>query len=112
MIFIIPASWEEVESPIPFTKCFIKFNRLMVLVNEGKFDNELWRHVSLSYPNKIPKWKDLREVKDIFIGKDKKAIQVFPKESEYVNIHPYVLHLWANLERDPLPDFTMGSGMI
>lgn len=112
MIFIIPASWKEIRSSMPFVQNFKKFNGLMVLVSENIYENELWRHVSLSFHNKLPKWKDLREVKDIFIGKDKKAIQVFPKEEEYVNIHPYVLHLWSNLERDPLPDFTMGLGMI
>lgn len=109
---IIPASWREIQSPLPGQKAFVKFNGLLVVVSEAEIDGYNWRHVSCSHKNKLPKWKELREVKDIFIGKNKRAIQVLPPEKEYVNIHNYCLHLWCNLDRDILPDFTMGTGMI
>lgn len=54
----------------------------------------------------------LNEVKDIFIGKDRKAVLVFPPEKEKINIHPYCMHLFACLSEDVLPDFTKGSGML
>lgn len=60
---------------------------------------------------KLPSWKDLRDVKDVFIG-NRKAIQVFPVAAEYVNIHPNVLHLFACLDDDGLPDFTSGTGSL
>ena len=47
-----------------------------------------------------------------FIGKDRKAVLVFPPEKEKINIHPYCMHLFACLSEDVLPDFTKGSGML
>ncbi len=68
-------------------------------------DGKRWMHVSCSRPSRLPSWDDLRLVKDTFIGRERKALQVLPPQSEYVNCHPYVLHLWACLDGDPLPDF-------
>lgn len=48
-------------------------------------------------PEALPSWEDLRRVKDIFIGREVEAYQVLPKESEYVNVHPFCLHLWVPL---------------
>lgn len=109
---IIPPSWREIKSPIPFQKCFKKFNGLTVFVGEFEQDGDRWLHVSCSHHNKLPKWKELREVKNIFVGREKTAIQIFPHESQYVNIHPYCLHLWCCLDRDILPDFTIDTGVI
>lgn len=75
-------------------------------------DGKRWLHVSASRRTKIPSWQDMKEVKDIFIGKERKAIQVFAPESEHVNVHPYVLHLWSCLDEDPLPDFRLPNGEI
>jgi hypothetical protein len=68
-------------------------------------DNRRWMHVSCSRPNRLPSWEELRLVKDTFIGRDRKALQVLPPQAEYVNIHPHVLHLWSCLDGDGLPDF-------
>lgn len=67
---------------------------------------ELWAHLSVgaATQKRVPTWKELRWCKDFFLG-DRKAIQVLPVKAEYVNINPYVLHLYSPLERDPLPDF-------
>ena len=74
-------------------------------------DGKRWMHVSCSRRNRLPSWEELRLVKDTFIGRERKAIQVLPPDSEYVNIHGYVLHLWCCLDVDPLPDFRQ-AGMI
>jgi hypothetical protein len=73
-------------------------------------DGKWWLHVSASRYNRLPSWEDLRRVKDIFVGPNAVAYQVLPMQSEYVNINPFVLHLWHCLDQDPLPDFTWGSG--
>jgi hypothetical protein len=52
-------------------------------------------------------------VKRIFLGRERQALQVLPRESEYVNVNPHVLHLWSALDRpDWLPDFTRGTGTL
>lgn len=96
----------------PFT-CFRKIGDSLSVIVSGstEADGRRWAHVSLSRPSRLPSWDDVREVKDAFIGRDRKAIQVLPPEAEYVNIHPHVLHLWCCLDGDGLPDFRK-DGMI
>lgn len=112
MKIILPTGWKEVAAPIKYQRCFVKFNGLAVLVGEFDHEGEKWLHVSCSHKNKLPKWKELQEVKDIFIGKTRKGIQVFPPESKHVNIMNFCLHIWSNLDRDVLPDFESFTGMI
>lgn len=110
--FVTP-EFKEAVAPLPGQRLFIRFNRLRVIVSDAVMDDgNMWRHVSMSHKNKLPSYKEMCLVKKIFIGDDRKAIQVFPAKSEHVNIHPYCLHLYCNMSHDNIPDFTMGSGMI
>lgn len=110
---ILPAGWFQLESPVFDTEAYYwKRNRVKVLIGPESHNKETWVHVSLSKPNKLPTWAEVREVKNIFIGRKEKAIMILPCDDEYVNIHPYCLHLWCNLNQDVLPDFTRGTGMI
>jgi hypothetical protein len=70
-----------------------------------------WDHVSITIRNKrltqiqrTPTWEECCFVKDLFWAKQETVIQFHPPESEYVNIHPYCLHLWRPQGLDlPLP---------
>ena len=74
---------------------------------------ETWLHVSMSRPNKYPTYEELKTVKKVFIGSERDAVQIFPKESNHVNIHNYCFHLFSCLNKsDVLPDFTHGTGTI
>lgn len=53
-----------------------------------------WEHVSVSYPRRCPTWDEMCKVKDLFFDKDETVVQFHPKKGEYVNLHPYCLHLW------------------
>lgn len=68
-------------------------------------DGKRWIHVSYSRRNRIPSYEDGCFVKSAFIGEDRLAVAVYPRESEHVNIHPRCLHLWSCLDGDPVPDF-------
>lgn len=73
-------------------------------------DGRRWLHVSVATPTKLPSWDLLKQVKDIFIGREKQAIQVLPSEASYINLHPHCLHLFHCLEENnPVPDFTRGG---
>ncbi len=75
-----------------------------------ELDQRRWLHVSVATPSKLPTWEQLKFVKEVFIGRNKQAIQVLPSEARYVNQHPYCLHLFHCLEdSDPVPDFTRGG---
>jgi hypothetical protein len=71
-------------------------------------DRSLWAHLSVGgqncKPPRVPSWEHLGWCKRYFLG-DRKAIQVLPPRSEYVNENEFVLHLFVPLELDPLPDF-------
>lgn len=73
---------------------------LMVISSIEKKDNDLWLHVSYSYPNKTPTHADTCKVRKDFIGEDIYCYAIFPPEDKYVNIHPHCLHLWACITND------------
>ena len=90
-----------------------KKNDLNVIVSINReLDEKLWLHVSFSYPDRLPPYEKLIQIKNIFIGPDKKAIQVFPQEKEHVNLMEFCLHLWHCIDGDSLPDFAWGLGII
>lgn len=67
-----------------------------------------WEHVSVSPCNAKRKTCPTREemcaIKDMFFGQDERVVQYHPPKSEYVNRHPYCLHLWRpKEERLPYP---------
>ena len=68
-------------------------------------DGKRWLHVSFSRREKLPDWEDVRAVKDLFIGKYEEALQVFPPQNEYVNVHPRTLHRWHCIDGRLTPDF-------
>lgn len=53
-----------------------------------------WHHVSVSRPDRCPTWAEMCEVKEMFFGPDEWVMQFHPAVSDYVNHHPFCLHLW------------------
>ena len=110
-IRVLPVGWTQISSPIGgWAYGYRDGLRVLVSTNTER-DGREWLHVSCSCADRLPPWSVLKWVKTIFIGRDKVAIQVLPKESEYVNTHPHVLHLWHCLDGDVIPNFAL-DGMI
>jgi hypothetical protein len=66
-----------------------------ILVSIDDLENgQKWLHVSVSRTDQIPSWDILVRVKNIFIGLEEEAIMFFPRQSEYVNLHEYCMHMW------------------
>lgn len=64
-----------------------------------------WEHVSVSMPYRCPSWSEMCQIKDLFWDPDDAVFQFHPPKSEYVNNHPYCLHLWRPIGKEiPLPD--------
>ena len=53
-----------------------------------------WDHVSVSHYDKCPTWDEMCAVKDVFFRDDECCVEYHPPKSEYVNIHPFCLHIW------------------
>jgi hypothetical protein len=58
-------------------------------------DGSWWLHISVSRADRLPSWDDLKFAKDAFIGRNHEAIQILPKDTEFVNLMPTCLHLWS-----------------
>lgn len=112
---VLPFGWIQEPDVYPGVAVYThnRFGVRALLSAQVELDGKRWIHVSVSRRDKrLPTWENLRIVKETFIGADKLAVQVLPRERDYVNIHPGVLHLWHCLDGDPTPDFTMGTGSI
>lgn len=56
-----------------------------------------WEHVSVSLAQRCPTWDEMCRIKDIFWIEDECVVQFRPPRSEYINNHPYCLHLWKKI---------------
>lgn len=62
-----------------------------------------WEHVSLRAHSpltgeaRIPTWDEMCYAKSMFWEDEENVVQFHPPKSQYVNHHPYVLHLWRPL---------------
>lgn len=74
----------------------IKDYQIRCIISEG----EGWEHASVTiakkrkFPSRCPTWEEMCWVKDQFWNDDETVVQFHPMKSEYVNCHPFVLHLW------------------
>lgn len=59
-----------------------------------------WEHVSVTPRNKkrCPTWDEMCAIKDMFFYDEEEVIQIHPRKSEYVNLHPYCLHMWRPVD--------------
>lgn len=95
---VLPSFWKPVFTSHQHQKWFRRLDGLVVIVSEDEMGGQLWLHVSCSYKDKYPKWSDLKEVKDVFMGRERRAYQLLPKQSEIVDEELYCLHLWSSLK--------------
>lgn len=58
------------------------------------YDGAGWEHVSVSLATRCPTWDEMCLVKDMFWDDTDCAVQYHPPKSEYVNFHPFCLHIW------------------
>ncbi|KKM15017.1 hypothetical protein LCGC14_1700280 [marine sediment metagenome] len=63
-------------------------------------DGMEWEHVSVSLDGRIPTWREMCHVKGLFWDDNDCVIQYHPAKSDYVNCHPFTLHLWRPIGQD------------
>jgi hypothetical protein len=73
-----------------------------------------WEHVSVTVAktgqdaSRCPTWEEMCHLKEVFWGGGECVVQYHPQSSEYVNNHPYCLHLWRPIGQDlPQPESIM-----
>lgn len=70
---------------------------LILATVQPAVDESEWYHVSYSRQDRIPTHEDTLLVRRTMFKPDALAIAVYPPVDEYVNAHPYTLHLWQRL---------------
>jgi hypothetical protein len=71
-----------------------------------------WEHVSVhafrGTQQRTPNWKEMCQVKDLCWEDEDAVLQYHPPRAEYVNDHPYTLHLWRPIGVDvPRPSLLL-----
>ena len=105
-----PSGWRDEGNFIHSPECSAAVYRnrtvgLLVLLSSATMDDGgVWIHCSLSRKSRLPSWDDMKRVKDAFFGEDSEAFHVLPKKDDYINLHPFCMHLWtpAETEREQL----------
>jgi hypothetical protein len=80
--------------------------RLRIIACNGRETGVLdgWEHVSVSTDRRIPNWTEMCFVKNLFWPPEDCVVQYHPPASDYINVHPHVLHLWRPIEEKiPMP---------
>lgn len=68
----------------------------------------IWDHVSVSTKFRVPNWDEMCFIKRLCFQNEENAYQIHPAEKDYINCHPYVLHLWRpQTKQIPMPDKIM-----
>ena len=76
---------------------------LRIISSSGIWGGD-WEHISVSVKNRYPNWEEMCLAKDLFWDEDETVIQYHPAKENYVDQHPYCLHLWKpKKEKIPLP---------
>lgn len=82
----------------------IKGEKYSVIASSG----DGWEHVSISHKHKIPSWRAMCELKDLFFHEHETVMQLHPPKENYINNHPNCLHLWRPLGQEiPTPPLYM-----
>ncbi len=53
-----------------------------------------WEHASASWTDRTPFWEEMCALKDAIWKPSETVIQYHPPADQYVNHHPFCLHLW------------------
>ena len=109
---VLPANWEEILRG-PDGRKYQRANGMTFIVSVAREDDgKEWLHFSVAHPTRMVSYDELVEVKELFCGRDNKAIFILPPRAQHVNVHSNCLHFFRCLEGDPLPDFTGGTNSL
>jgi hypothetical protein len=123
-MFKVPEEFRVLEGPMRSTKedgC----NGLFAFKDHGIMiacivsDGLGWEHVSVSISSgggkrlldRCPSWEEMCFVKENFWDKEDTVLEYHPAEKDYVNFHPYCLHLWRPIGKEfPIPPKELVGG--
>ena len=86
------------------------FNGCFLVPLEGELwhvilgDGMGFRHLSVTNAQKkiLPSWTVLTRLRDAFFDDSSWVVQYLPPKDQYVDDHPFCLHLWESID-EPMP---------
>lgn len=68
------------------------------------FNKRIGRNRKIEIVERCPTWNEMCFIKSLFWDDEEPVMQLHPPKSQWVNNHPYCLHLWKPAETEiPLP---------
>lgn len=67
------------------------------MVSAGVEETERWGpllHASMSYGDHLPSWEEIKLVREAIFPLEVDTAMILPRQSDYVNVHNFCLHLW------------------
>lgn len=114
MSFCVPEKFRIVSGPLASDAGFGNNGAFWVMLRHSQkvfviaSDMMGWEHVSVSRKDRVPTWDEMCQVKALFWGEEDCVVQFHPPESDYVNNHPFCLHLWRPVDVEfPRPPSVM-----
>ena len=81
------------------TRCHLNF----IMSWGGGFE-----HCSVSMPTRCPSWDQMCAIKEAFWQDDECCMELHPAKKDYINNHPYCLHIWKPINQEiPMPPSLM-----
>jgi len=71
--------------------------RVMLTLEEGG-----WLHMSVSRPDVLPTWDELKMVKQLWLGEPLSQYKSFHQKEHWLNFHEYTLHLFCRVDGEPI----------
>lgn len=114
-MFKVPEQYRITNGPMASPANAGNFGGFIVPQNDIQFiviasDGRGWEHVSVHAhltklnSKRTPIWGEMCFIKSLFWDEEDTVIQYHPPKSQYVNCHPFVLHLWRPIGISiPLP---------
>ncbi len=94
---------------------FVGRGKVQFVIIATSGDPEIpWEHVSArartNQVERVPTWEEMCWLKSLFWDPEECVVQFHPPESQYVNYHPHVLHLWRHATQEFLQPPSVAIG--
>lgn len=84
-------NWKEIQSPLIGCRAYA-WGYVRVIV--GDEPPPIGWHMSISTPNRLPTWEEVRDARYAFVPNEVTMAMLLPPKEEYINLHAYCLHLY------------------
>ena len=103
-----PNGWRARLDTIPigslFLPPFVHQNGCAIGISIDETPSGRYLHLSISRPDRIPRWPEIVSARDAFLGRETACVHVVPDSRDHRNVHPFCLHIWAREDGTPIVD--------